>query len=612
MAQAVLIYDGDCSFCRRWVARWKYLTGDAIEYEPYQSAAQRYPEIPVEAFKKSVHLIEADGAGTPTAHTRAAHAVFRALALAGRKRYLLWAYLHLPLMAQVTEAAYAFVAEHRDGVDRLDRWIGFGSDPRPANYVGMRSVFLRLLALIYLCAFISLRVQVDGLIGSQGILPAANLLHVPQDMSATHAFFLYPTLMWFDSSDRMLHLLVNGGIALSIAAAIGLAPILCFIGMWIAYLSLMNVGQGFFPLQWDVLLLEAGFLAIFFSPWLWVDSRRPPSFWMVLLFRWLVFRVMFYSAAVKWISHDVAWRSLTAMKYHYWTQPIPPWTAWYAQLLPGWFGQMSVVVVFLVEGFVPFLYFGPRKMRLIAFWITVAFQLLILITGNFGFFNLLTIVLAITLLDDVGLRINRTPRLASVWYRRVRGLLLAPVIAAILAMSTMQFLATLGWPALLRESSAWMRYTDSWYASNPYGLFAVMTTTRPEILIEGSDDRVNWKEYVFRYKPGPLDRRPSWFVPHMPRLDWQMWFAALGDIDSNRWLYALMQKLLENDPAVTRLFAENPFANEAPKYMRCELYAYRFTDWETRKKTGRWWERRSLGHYSPVVSLKRDEAFLHL
>src|SRR5262249_43014516 len=145
-------------------------------------------------------------------------------------------------------------------------------------------------------------------------------------------------------------------------------------------------------------------LAVFYAPLWWMGSRRPPSLLVLFLLRWLLFRLMFMSAVVKWMSGDVAWHTFAAMRYHYETQPLPPWTAWYFHQMPVWFGRMSVGAVFFFEGVVPFLYFFPRRARLFAFGCTALLQLLILATGNYGFFNLLSLVLCVPLLDDATLK----------------------------------------------------------------------------------------------------------------------------------------------------------------------------------------------------------------
>jgi hypothetical protein len=271
------------------------------------------------------------------------------------------------------------------------------------DYIFTRWLFLRLLGVIYLFAFVSLGVQVQGLIGSRGILPIQPYLQEVGAQYGTRAKFLLPTLLWFGASDHSIQMLCVGGAILSGLLIIGVLPVPVLVLLWAFYLSLTVAGQTFLGFQWDGLLLEAGLLAIFLAPMqlmLWRKPKRPPSLLAIMLFRWLVFRVLFLSGVLKLTSGDPTWRHWTALQYHYQTQPLPAWTSWYFHHLPPWFQTLSVGFTFLAELIAPLLIFGPRPMRLVAFCLIVLLQFLISISGNFGFFNLLTIVLCIPILDD--------------------------------------------------------------------------------------------------------------------------------------------------------------------------------------------------------------------
>jgi tetratricopeptide (TPR) repeat protein len=321
---------------------------------------------------------------------------------------------------------------------------------------------------------------------------------------------------------------------------------------------------------------------------------------------------MFLSGVVKLASGDPSWRNWTALRYHYQTQPLPPWTAWYMQQLPTWFQSLSVLFMFLCELLVPLLIFGPRRVRHVAFWGIIAFQLLILATGNYGFFNLLTIALCFTVPDDIfWSRLLRRLRLRVSSMQRTRpprwrwrAYLAAPVILLIALITLAQLVEACSLGRFVPEAVRSLQADiDPFRSINSYGLFAVMTTTRPEIIIEGSDDGVTWKAYTFKYKPGEdLTRRPPFCTPHMPRLDWQLWFAALGELRGNEWFINFMIRLLQNEPSVTSLLAENPFGNRPPRYVRAVLYDYSFTDSAGRRRSGAWWQRRRLGLYCPVIS----------
>ena len=339
--------------------------------------------------------------------------------------------------------------------------------------------------------------------------------------------------------------------------------------------------------QWDYLLLEASFLAIFLVPSL-------PRIW---LFQWLLFRLMFESGVVKLASHDASWSSLTALTYHYQTQPLPTPLAWYMAQLPLWFQKASTVFVFVIELVLPFLILAPRRFKQAAALGMILLQILILLTGNYTFFNWLAIALCLFLFDD---RFFRKPALPA---QRANRYVSIALIAFVAVMGCMQLLEVFNVapPAPIRTLS---RLIAPFGLINQYGLFASMTTTRPEISIEGSNDATNWQPYLFRYKAGPLNRAPSWVAPYQPRLDWQMWFASLGDYRQNPWFTQLLLKLLQGSKPVLALFERDPFPGKPPKYIRAMVYEYRFTDFATRRKTGNWWTREQKGTYFPAVSLK--------
>jgi hypothetical protein len=316
---------------------------------------------------------------------------------------------------------------------------------------------------------------------------------------------------------------------------------------------------------------------------------------------------MFFSGWVKLASGDPVWWSFTALEFHYWTQPLPTWTSWYANLLPTSLEKLSCALMFAIELGLPFLIFAGRRARLIAAAGFTALQAAIAASGNYGFFNLLAVVLCVPLLDDAllsrwGLRAPRAevaaPSAPSMRAKRVLEIAAAVVLLALSVPQSWRQLTGVRSPLdSLLEPIA--RATRPLQLVNPYGLFAVMTRTRPEIEIEGSDDGVRWKPYVFRFKPGPLGRRPTFVAPDMPRLDWQMWFDALavermvGGAPSRYDLVTpdLLRRLVEGEPSVLALLGENPFAPSPPRHLRWNLYQYRFTEAPERRTTGHWWKR---------------------
>jgi hypothetical protein len=497
-----------------------------------------------------------------------------------------------------------------------------------------RWLFLRLLGLIYLVAFVSLWTQIDGLIGSQGILPAADYLKAVARQIGPERFWWLPTFSWIDAGDGFLHCQCAAGVLFAVLLMAGVAPILDLVMLWALYLSLSTVGRDFLSFQWDILLLETGFLAIFLAPRQWLPGlgrESPPPLTMIWLARWLVFRLMFMSGAVKLLSGDSAWWDLTALTVHYETQPLPTWMGWHAHQLPEWFQRTSVLVMFFIELILPAFVFSSRQFRRVAFSGFASLMLLISATGNYTFFNLLTIALCVLLLDDplllrvlprsVAARLEA--RLESARSRvstdasgpvagpssvlhRVRFAGLIALSGLIFLLSATQTIARLDGdrspsnPLLF----ALLRYASPLRTVNSYGLFAVMTVTRPEIVVEGSNDGVRWLPYEFKWKPGDLKRRPAFVAPHQPRLDWQMWFAALGRFRANPWFANTLVRLLQGSPEVLRLLETNPFPDAPPRYIRAVLYQYRFTDSATRKKSGDWWRRERLGMYCPALSLQ--------
>lgn len=433
--------------------------------------------------------------------------------------------------------------------------------------------FLRLLGAVYFIAFLSLGVQASGLLGSHGILPFADYLQAARAALGGSAFWQVPTVLWLHPTDGAMAFCWIAGALLGLAAAFGLwqRPLLsvCLV-LWI---SLCSIGQDFLSFQWDILLSEAGFLAVL----------ADDSLVGIALFRWLLFRLMFFSGVVKLLSHDATWRNLTALHYHYETQPLPTPLAWYMHALPMWFQKASTAFTFFAELFVPFCFFAPRPIRHAAGWITIALQLLILTTGNYTFFNILTIALAMFLFIEP----------APSTRRRQANILLAAFIGM---TSGLLLLELFGIP-LPPGGGEVMHAIAPLRIVNPYGLFAVMTTERREIVVEGSSDGVEWKAYEFRYKPGDVRRAPPIVEPHQPRLDWQMWFAALGTYQDNRWFVNFAIKLLQGEPTVLGLLRDNPFPKDPPKYIRARLFLYRFG-------TRTWWTREELGEYLPPVSLR--------
>lgn len=613
------------------MARWRDLTGDAVEYAPGGEVADRFPQVSRRQLDEAVVLIMPDGA----VHA-GADAVCAVLRFAPGHAWKAWAYHRVPGAGRAADGLYAFTAAHRRHLSRLTT-LGWGRDPSPSTYAVAGRLYLSLLGLVFLIAIVSLASQIQGLVGSHGILPVGQYLERAGEQLGPGRYLQLPTLCWIDSGDGFLYGLCTAGVLLAVLLTAGIAPIPVLAMLWLVYLSLSVAGQAFCSFQWDTLLLEAGFLAMFLAPrppWAWrPPPQRPPASGLWLQ-RLLLFKLMFLSGITKLLSGDPAWRDLSALPVHYQTQPLPTWIGYFAYGLPEWFHHASVVAMYVIEIGFALLIFGPRRVRHVAGAGLILFQVLIAATGNYGFFNLLAVVLCVPLFDDRLLKRLAPRRLGAFFQapprRHAAGLGRAAVLTATAVITVLSGLALLRemvrtqrrnttpapvvfvLDALDRCLLSWgepvLGVIDPLRTINGYGLFRVMTTQRPEIVIEGSDDGRTWREYEFAWKPGALDHRPGLVAPHQPRLDWQMWFAALNPTGNAYWLEGLLERLLEGEPRVTALLKGDSFAGKPPRSVRLVYYRYRFTDRDTRKRTGRWWERERLGELTAPISLGAKRA----
>ena len=539
-----MIWDGECHFCKRWIERWREITAGKVDYVTYQEAAARFPEIPVEQFKRAVAFIEPDGEAF-----FAAEAVYRSLRYRSSRKWLVWSYDHVPDFAGISETAYKFIAGHRSFGSTFTRLL-WGKDVRPPTYFWARRWFLRMLGLIYLIAFVSLWVQVDGLVGSNGMSPVSRFLPAVRQQLGPDLFFL-PTLCWFNSSNAFLNFLCGGGVVLSLLLIFGIAPALLLAALFVFYLSLTIAGQVFLDFQWDVLLLETGFLSIFFAQWRlwprdliwWPGSASPATAVPVsragsFLLKFLLFKLMLLSGVVKltngddswgWLNQSFHWSALTALDYHYWSQPLPTVFAWWADKSPEWFKHFSVAFCLAVEIIVPFFIWAPRRLRLMAAELIIFLQIIIALTGNYCFFNLLTIALCLFSLTignkDVTARLRAHQWRANCQSgsdrsRPVKAIVdyaALAVIVVTLPINTWLIFSAFkpqsrppGWLAKFYEQ------LEAFRIVNGYGLFRVMTKDRGEIVIEGSTDGIEWLPYEFKWKPGNVKRAPGWCAPHQP------------------------------------------------------------------------------------------------
>ncbi|MGE3707374.1 MAG: lipase maturation factor family protein [Vicinamibacterales bacterium] len=471
----------------------------------------------------------------------------------------------------------------------------------PPSYALSSWLSLRLLGLCYLAAFWSFGTQVRGLIGSHGILPARDVMEAAGRSAAAGGlaisrWFDVPTIFWLGSSDAWLVGVCIAGALLSLLLVTGVMAPVTLPLLWFLYLSLTVVTREFLSFQWDSLLLEAGLLAIGLAPWVRFHTPRgsePPALarW---LFWWLAFRLMFAAGLVKLTSGEPLWRDLTALAYHYETQPLPTPAGWYAHHLPLIVHQASAVVTFVIELVVPWLIFAGVRGRRVAAASFGGLMAAIAVTGNYAFFNLLTVAVSVTLWDTPG----PAPRPRPFAWAPAAALAVLTLPASVAVLAGQTGLPLPAAPLF----TAWQRTLAPFRSVNPYGLFAVMSSARPELTIEGSLDGLAWRPYAFAYKPGDPRRAPRWVAPHQPRLDWHMWFAALDLYEASPWLERFCRRLLEGEPSVARLLAANPFPAGPPRFIRVTSARYRIPPLDVARREGIWWTVGPAEPFSPVLA----------
>ncbi len=504
----------------------------------------------------------------------------------------------------------------------------FNSRLGASNSIMARWLFLRALALIYFSAFYSLLFQIKGLIGVHGILPAESYLRAIGQYFGRTRYWHAPSLFWFSASDPMLMTVTWIGIAACLLAFLNVWPRVTFFLCFVCFLSFVSSAGDFSGYQSDGMLLEAGFLALFFAPsgiWPGFAANRPPSNANLWLLRWEWFRIYFESGLVKELSGDRQWRNFTAMDEYYQNSPLPTWIGWYVEHLPHWFHAASVAATLVMELVLVFLLFFPRRIRLICFVIVTPWEIGVILTGNYAFLNYIVVALGFLLVDDVYLlrvfpaplrRISGTeePSAKSVVNRPIGNRLHAAVVVLSAGMfiwigyATTAELVDLVVPRTLPLAPATV--LDPLRIANQYGLFAVMTRGRYEIEFQGSNDGQNWQPYLFRNKPQELDEAPRIYAPYQPRFDWNLWFASLGDWQQNDIVPITETRLLDNDPDVIALFRSDPFGTQPPRFVRAVLFQYWFTSLEEKRRTGNWWRRELLGLYAPTIERTGDGRYM--
>lgn len=480
----------------------------------------------------------------------------------------------------------------------------------PESHWLTRFLILRLLGAVYAVAFLSTATQVLPLIGSHGLLPVDSFLTRVSGFlgSGFSGFIRLPSLFWFIHSDAVLVITAWAGFALSCVVAAGYANAIIMAALWVLYMSFVHVGQDWYGYGWEIQLLETGFLAIFLCP---LYDGRPfpkcePPLVVIWLFRWLIFRVMFGAALIK-LRGDSCWRDLTALYYHFETQPIPGPLSRAFCFLPHWALKIGVLFNFLAELVSPLFAFYPRLGRYIAGVIMILFQITLILSGNLSFLNWLTIIPALACFDDhfwskllprALVHYATTAAASASSGRPMRRA--AWVVAGIVAFLSVQPLVNMISPNQIMNTSF-----DPLDLVNTYGAFGSVGKVRYNVVFEGTDattpdDHAQWREYPYRALPVELDRRPPQIAPYQPRLDWQMWFAAMSTPDQYPWTLHLIWKLLHNDPGALSLFGGNPFPDQPPRYIRAVLYSYAFAP--PGNPAHLWWNRKELSLWLPPLS----------
>jgi len=525
--------------------------------------------------------------------------------------------------------------------ERFERGAAWLFGPGPRERYGKlwpRWLFLRALGAIYFSAFFSLLFQVQGLIGPRGILPASQYLNIVARHYGAESHWLVPTALWWSASSTTLDALCWVGMTAALLMIFNLWPRPALAVCWLVFLSFIGGLQDFAAYQSDGMLLEAGFIALFFAPGgirPGLGAASPPSRASTFLLLWEWFRIYFESGLGKIASGDPTWRNLTAMDEYYQNGPLPTWLGWYAQHLPQRFHAATAGLTLFVELVLVLMLFLPRRFRLVLFCIVTPFELGIIATANYCFLNYLVLWLGVLLLDDEFLsavwryarerrdaELARAEAAASIgsataeqWPGQDAAFRLARMAIPAVCLSWL-FYGTVFWlvPPLcfvlhvpvLELPTAPVRLIQPFSIANRYGLFARMTWARYEIEFQGSDDNEHWIPFPFRFKPQDLDRAPLVYAPYHPRFEWNLWFAMLGTINESPWVASAEIRLLEASPPVLQLFAANPFAARPPKFIRAVIYQYWFTDLETKRRTGMWWRREYLGRFGPTLTLNPD------
>ncbi len=503
----------------------------------------------------------------------------------------------------------------------------FGPDSAPPGYLAARWLFLRALGLIFFSAFYSLAFQIRGLIGPNGILPARDYLIQVARVMGSARFWYAPTVFWWSASGRFLLGVVVTGMVASLLLVLNVCPRGMLVICLVAFLSFIAAAQDFASYQSDGMLLEAGFISLFFAPsgwWPRWGTSDPPSRASRYLLIWLMFRIYFESGIAKILGRDPEWRDFTAMDQYYQNGPLPTWIAWYAHQLPHTFHAATAVLTLALELVLIFAIFLPRRSRIVLFFLITAWQIGIILTSNYAFLNYLVLVLGFLLLDDKflaqffpqSLRLaaacsagaQATPPAEAQGWRSNLRLWVQAIFLTWIFYATSALLIFMMFPAAPLPAGP-IRALEPFRIANEFGLFAVMTRARYEIEFQGSNDGQTWTPYPFRNKPQDVHAPPRIYAPYQPRFDWNLWFASLGNWRQYPFVLNVEERLLSGEPDVLALFAGDPFPGHPPEQIRVALWQYWFTGESEKREQGLWWRREQIGLYGPTLERTPDGKF---
>ncbi len=467
------------------------------------------------------------------------------------------------------------------------------------EYELARFVIERGLGVLYAIAFLVAARQFPALSGERGLEPAPRLI-------AATTFRQAPSLFRFGYSDRRLRVVAWTGFVVSILIVLGVAhaaplpvTMLAWFVLWVLYSSIVNIGGTFYSFGWETLLIEAGFLAIFLG-----NADTPPLFPVLLLFRWLAFRVEFGAGLIK-LRGDRCWRTLSCMEWHHETQPMPNPLSWFFHRLPRRVHRVEVIGNFVAQLVLPFGLFLPQPFATVAALLMIGTQLYLVVSGNYAWLNWVTIVILFAAVDDgtiaavLGVApLTAVPGSAPDWF----------VGAALVLTAVVVILSWFPVRNMLSPNQRMNASFDPLRLVNTYGAFGSVSRERYEVVVEGSmdgdPDTADWREYAFKAKPSDPRRMPPQYAPYHLRLDWLMWFLPLSSQYADPWFMPFLARLLEGDRAVLALLGPNPFPDAPPVQVRARLFRYRYTSWDELRATGRWWNREVVGDFVGPVRLR--------